>query len=140
MSATLRAFRTPVPGTVLIEGYASLFGVPDASGDVVRAGAFAKSLRSGGVPMLLQHKSGSIAGQWRRIVEDGRGLFVRGLVESQGAKALVKSAGLDGLSIGFRPRIWVPRSGSGRTLIDVDLVEISLVSEPMLASAKFKMV
>ena len=30
---------------LLIEGYASLFGIPDASGDVVRAGAFARSLQ-----------------------------------------------------------------------------------------------
>lgn len=122
---------------LLIEGYASLFGVPDASGDVVRAGAFARSLRAGAVPMLLQHRSGAVAGRWTRMVEDGRGLFVRGLIEGDGARVLVRE-GLDGLSIGFRPRVWTPRLSEGRTLADVELVEVSLVAEPMLSGARFR--
>lgn len=125
--------------SVLIEGYASLFGVADASGDVVRAGAFARSLRAGGVPMLLQHRGGAVAGRWTRMIEDGRGLFVRGLIEGDGARALVRQ-GLDGLSIGFRPRVWTPRGEKGRTLADVELVEVSLVAEPMLAAARFVVV
>ncbi len=125
---------------LLIEGYASLFGVADTSGDVVRAGAFARSLRAGGVPMLLQHRSGAIAGRWARMVEDGRGLFVRGLIEGGGARALVSSGGLDGLSIGFRPRVWTRRGERGRLLADVELVEVSLVTEPMLEAARFSVV
>ncbi|MEO1100589.1 MAG: HK97 family phage prohead protease [Pseudomonadota bacterium] len=121
---------------ILIEGYAALFGTLDSGGDVIRAGAFARSLRArAGVPMLLQHRGGVRAGHWTRIVEDGRGLFVRGLVESGGATRAV-SEGLDGLSIGFRPRLWRPRRQGGRELIDVELVEISLVSEPMQALAR----
>ncbi len=59
---------------ILIEGYASLFGVPDASGDVVRAGAFARSLQRGTqLPMLLQHRPGAMVGRWVRMIEDGRG-------------------------------------------------------------------
>ena len=61
----------------LIEGYASIFGMADMTGDVVRAGAFARSLRRSSVPMLLQHRNGAVAGRWVRMVEDGRGLFVR---------------------------------------------------------------
>jgi HK97 family phage prohead protease len=121
---------------LLVEGYASLFGVEDMCGDVVRAGAFARSLRARPVPMLLQHRPGAFAGRWTRIIEDGRGLFVRGLIESRGASALV-SAGLDGLSIGFRTQIWKPRSERGRDLITVELVEISLVAEPMQSRARF---
>ncbi|MEM1391306.1 MAG: HK97 family phage prohead protease [Pseudomonadota bacterium] len=124
---------------VLIEGYASLFGVADNSGDVVRAGAFARSLKYGGVPMLLQHRSGAVAGRWVRMVEDGRGLYVRGLVEGRKVRSLVDE-GLDGLSIGFRPRVWTPRGERGRTLADVDLVEVSLVAEPMLSTARFRVV
>ena len=122
---------------VLIEGYASLFGLADAAGDVVRAGAFARSLNAGrGVAMLLQHRDGARAGRWTRAMEDGRGLFVRGLGEAPGALALVE-AGLDGLSIGFRPRLWSPLPGGGRELREVDLIEISLVSAPMLRGARF---
>ena len=123
-------------GPVLIEGYASVFGVADLSGDVVRAGAFARSLRSGGVPMLLQHRAGAVIGRWTRIIEDGRGLFVRGLIEADSARKVVEG-GLDGLSIGFRARLWKPRTEGGRDLLDLDLVEISLVAEPMQPAARF---
>ncbi|MEL8056095.1 MAG: HK97 family phage prohead protease [Pseudomonadota bacterium] len=131
--------RASSASSVLIEGYASLFGVADSGGDVVRAGAFARSLRRGGVPMLLQHRSGAVAGRWVRMIEDGRGLYVRGLVEGRGAHGLIED-GLDGLSIGFRPRVWTPRGASGRTLADVELVEVSLVAEPMLGAARFRVV
>ncbi|WP_084395655.1 HK97 family phage prohead protease [Henriciella aquimarina] len=127
----------PVP--LLIEGHAALFGVEDLSGDVVRAGAFSRSLQAGGIPMLLQHRTGAVAGRWTRLVEDGRGLFVRGLIEKEGAQAMAK-AGLDGLSIGFRARLWKPRAGGGRELIDVELVEISLVAAPMQQAARFSII
>lgn len=124
---------------ILIEGYASLFGIADNGGDIVRAGAFTRSLKRGGVPMLLQHHSGAVAGRWVRMIEDGRGLYVRGLVEGSEVRSLVDE-GLDGLSIGFRPRVWTPRGERGRTLADVDLVEVSLVAEPMLSTARFRVV
>lgn len=127
------------PGPVLIEGYAALFGAEDLSGDVVRAGAFARSLKSGAVPMLLQHRQGAIAGRWTRLVEDGRGLFVRGLIENRGTQAMVR-AGLDGLSIGFRARLWKPRATGGRDLVEVELVEISLVATPMQPAARFSII
>jgi len=125
---------------LLIEGYASLFGIPDQSGDVVRAGAFAHSLRSGAaLPMLLQHRQGALAGRWTRVMEDGRGLFVRGLIGKDRVERLVRG-GLNGLSIGFRPRRWMPRAGGGRELIEVELVEVSLVANPMQARARFDVV
>ena len=88
---------------------------------------------------MLQHRSGAVAGRWVRMIEDGRGLYVRGLVEGREVRALVDE-GLAGLSIGFRPRLWTPLGASGRTLADVDLVEVSLVAEPMLGSARFRVV
>ena len=126
-------------GPLLIEGYAALFGVADLSGDVVAAGAFAGALRRGGVAMLLQHRTGAVAGRWTRMVEDGTGLFVRGLVEGTGAQALVRS-GLDGLSIGFRPQVWGLRAGGGRDLKRIELVEVSLVAKPMQVRARFSVV
>ncbi len=66
-----------------IQGYASLWGVADLNGDVVARGAFADSLRrtgAGGVRMLHQHESRAVVGVWDEIVEDGRGLFVRGRI------------------------------------------------------------
>lgn len=125
--------------SLLIEGYASVFGIADRTGDVVRAGAFARTLRGEIPPMLVQHQSGASGGRWVRVIEDGTGLFVRGLIETPTAAALIRS-GLNGLSIGFRPRLWTPRVPTGRLLRDVELVEISLVAEPMLAEARFEIV
>lgn len=135
----LRVSKPCPTGVLLIEGYASVFGVADRVGDIVRAGAFAQSLQTGTVPMLLQHRSGAIAGRWVRLSEDGCGLFVRGLIENTGAKSLVQ-IGLRGLSIGFRPRVWTMRPEGGRILRNVDLVEVSLVAEPMLDVARFECV
>lgn len=90
--------------------------------------------------MLLQHKASAIVGRWSRIVEDSRGLFVRGLIENPATQSLVQRSGVDGLSIGFRPRLWSSRHPSGRLLADIELVEISLVAEPMLRAARFVVV
>lgn len=123
----------------LIEGYAALFGRKDTSGDIVRAGAFSRTLRQGApMPMLLQHKPGAIAGRWVRVKEDSRGLHVRGLIENESALALAVY-GLDGLSIGFRPIMWHRLSDGGRELTDIELVEVSLVSDPMQQDARFSM-
>ncbi len=125
---------------VLVEGYASLFGVEDLMGDVVRAGAFAASLRrlGRGPPMLLDHAHGRFAGRWSVVREDGRGLFVRGLIDTRlpgGEVALARR--IDGLSIGFRPVRWRERPG-GRELIELDLIEVSLVADPALPGARFR--
>ena len=125
---------------ILIEGYAALFGVADLARDVVRGGAFARSLRAGPLPpMLLQHRGGAIVGRWIMLREDGRGLFARGLVEADSARALARG-GLSGLSIGFRPLLWTRRAGGGRELTDIELVEVSLVAEPMQPSARFALI
>ena len=130
---------------MLIEGLASVFMETDSSGDRVRPGAFADSLKgAGAVPMLWRHRPGAIAGAWTSLRETGRGLEVRGLVD--GKKPYGKLAlngignGVDGLSIGFRPKRWRLRPDGGRDLLEVDLVEVSIVKNPMAKSARFRVV
>lgn len=129
--------------SVVIEGYASLFGMEDLAGDVVRAGAFARSLLRGApVGMLLSHAGGRTAGRWSIIREDGRGLFVRGLVldvtaAGRAALEMIGDRQLSGLSIGFVARDWSPRVSRGRDLKEIELREISLVTSPMLPGAQF---
>jgi HK97 family phage prohead protease len=129
--------------SLVIEGYASLFGVEDLAGDVVRAGAFTRTLaRGAGVGMLLSHVGGRTAGRWTTMREDGRGLFVRGFVSDatqagRVALSMIGDGGLDGLSIGFVARDWSPRVRRGRELKEIELREISLVAEPMLPAARF---
>jgi phage head maturation protease len=67
------------------EGYASVFGVVDSGGDVILPGAFAASLRkrsASAVKMLWQHQASEPIGVWSEIVEDGRGLKVKGQTRS----------------------------------------------------------
>jgi len=133
-----------VPGGVEIAGYASLWGVADLDGDVVARGAFADSLaRTGaaGVRMLHQHEARAAVGVWDMMVEDERGLFVRGRImdwsaEARFAAALARAGALDGLSIGFRAGR-ARREGRLRVLGAVELWEVSLVTFPMLPGARF---
>jgi len=123
-----------------IEGYASLWGVADLNGDVVQAGAFADSLaKTGaeGVRMLNQHDARAPVGVWEQIVEDARGLFVRGRIEDWSAEARFAGA-LDGLSIGYRTAR-ARRQGRLRVLSAVELWEVSLVTFPMLPGARFSL-
>lgn len=133
-----------VSGGVGIAGYASLWGVADLDGDVVARGAFADSLaRTGaaGVRMLHQHEARAAVGVWDMMVEDERGLFVRGRImdwsaEARFAAALARAGALDGLSIGFRAGR-ARREGRLRVLGAVELWEVSLVTFPMLPGARF---
>ncbi len=131
--------------SLYIEGYASRFGQRDLNDDVVVPGAFAASLMrsgAGGVRMLYQHQPRSPIGVWDSVGEDTNGLFVRGRIidatpESRMVASLVKSGVIDGLSIGFRTQKSRRSDGGGlRVLTEVDLWEISIVTFPMLPSAR----
>jgi HK97 family phage prohead protease len=119
--------------------------VADLNGDVVAQGAFAASLAktgAGGVRMLHQHEDRSAVGVWDHMVEDERGLYVRGRImdwsaEGRFARALSRAGALDGLSIGFRSRR-ARREGRLRVLVEVELWEVSLVTFPMLPGARFR--
>ena len=130
------------PISLEITGYASLWGVADLNRDVTVRGCFAESLSArgvGGVRMLHQHEDAAV-GVWDDLVEDERGLRVRGRVMdwSPGGRfcqALVRAGALDGLSIGFRA-VTARRDGALRVLTGVDLWEVSLVTFPMLLGAR----
>ena len=127
------------------EGYASLFGIADLGGDVVARGAFAESLsRRGpsGIRMLWQHDPAEPIGRWLDLVEDRRGLLVRGRLSSGVGRArelaeLLAEGALDGLSIGFRVKeAQANRPAGPRRLLRLDLWEISLVTFPMQPGAR----
>lgn len=121
---------------VRFAGYAAVFDAVDRGGDVVRRGAFARSLkRGGGVPLLWQHKAGAVIGTIEHLSEDKRGLRVIGSVADERLAALLGSGKLDGLSFGYRVRE-AGQSGSERELRELDLVEVSLVAKPMQPKAR----
>lgn len=133
--------------TGVVSGHASLFGEPDQSGDVVMPGAYARSLDrlaalGRRVKFLWQHDATRPIGVWSDVREDGRGLWVAGSLLSdvaQGAEAmaLLRAGAIDGLSIGYRTvRAEANRETGGRRLLEIDLWEVSLVTFPMLPSAR----
>ena len=119
-------------------GYAALFDRADRSGDVVRPGAFARSLAAAGsVPLLWQHDVHRPIGRVERLAEDRRGLRVIGrLSDASGEVASLLSDGaVSGLSFGYRVKAGRDRP-RGRELLDLDLVEVSLVTFPMQPAAR----
>jgi len=132
-----------------IEGYASLFGALDQSRDMVMPGAFTQTLRQRGlrkIPMLFQHDPAEPVGIWHELAEDTMGLFARGVLIPEVARArelyaLIKSGAVDGLSIGYRTlRGRIDPKTRVRRLYQVDLWEISIVTFPLLNEARVRAV
>ena len=137
-------------------GYGSVFGNEDSYGEVVAKGAFKKSLKELAskkrlVPVLWQHRSDQPLGVYSEMGEDETGLWVKGqllvdsVAQAKEAHALMKAGAVTGLSIGY----WVRKSTYDevtkiRTLLELDLVEVSLVTFPAnddarIESVKFKL-
>jgi HK97 family phage prohead protease len=121
---------------VRFAGYAAIFDRPDRGGDVVRKGAFLEALeRSGEVPLLWQHKAGAVVGRIEHLSEDERGLRVIAALGDSRLARLLETKAVDGLSFGYRVRE-AKSAGGLRELIELDLVEISLVAHPMQPKAR----
>ncbi|MBV1902056.1 MAG: HK97 family phage prohead protease [Marinosulfonomonas sp.] len=130
----------------VIEGYASYFGKRDKGGDVVQAGAYGASLKvlatkGQSVKMLWQHDPAQPIGVWDEVREDAKGLYVKGrllgdVAKAREAVALIEAGAIDGLSIGYRT-VKAQKDGKGRRLLsELELWEVSLVTFPMLPEAR----
>jgi HK97 family phage prohead protease len=125
---------------VRFAGYAAVFDRPDRGGDVVRPGAFARALKrgAGAVPLLWQHEAGKPIGRIEHLSEDKRGLRViaslSGGANGREAAGLLGEGAVTGLSFGYRVR--EAQGAAPRELIDLELVEVSLVTLPMQPKAR----
>lgn len=130
-----------------IDGYGSVFGVRDHYDDVIAKGAFENSLMAhrtaGTLPaMLWQHNPSEPIGVWTEMAEDATGLRIRGqlaldTMRGKEAHALLKLGALNGLSIGFMAKQWAyDRETDVRTLTEIDLWEVSLVTFPANEQAR----
>ena len=124
---------------LVFAGYAALFGKRDAGRDVIRKGAFARTLgaRRDPVPLYWQHRPDLRVGWIESIGEDDRGLRVIATIDNpDGAAGLaLRSGHVTGLSFGYRT-LGSRISEEGRELLDVELFEISLVTHPMQHGAR----
>ena len=143
-------------------GYGAVFGNVDSYGDVIAPGAFAETLRgaktSGQWPAMLSQHGGFMGGAddmmpigvWTDMAEDGRGLWVEGkLAPTQRGKdayELLKMKprpALNGLSIGFVAKeysVGTKPKEPKRTLKNIDLIEVSLVTTPANPKARVQSV
>ncbi len=127
------------------EGYASIFDRVDLGQDLVRKGAFARSIKergADGIKLLWQHDPAEPIGVIEEVIEDDTGLYIRGrllldIKRAREAHALMQISALDGLSIGYHTILADYDDNSGvRHLLEVDLWEISLVTFPMQTHAR----
>lgn len=117
------------------EGYASIFGNVDSHKDIVDPGAFKKTLQEGAnrVKMLWQHDPWQPIGKPTDMVEDSKGLHVKGKIAptqlGKDALILMKEGVLDELSIGYNTikEEWDNETGI-RRIKEVKLWEFSLVT------------
>lgn len=125
-------------------GYASVFGVIDSYNELVAPGAFLKSLenvkaKGRTLPVLWQHRTGDPIGNWDMdtLAEDSHGLGGAGdlwLDDAPYARIAqrgMKSKSITGLSIGYYVRkSSLDEKTRVRTLLELDLIEISVVTNP----------
>lgn len=123
-----------------ITGIAWKFGQPDRVGDWIEPGAFAKAALP--IPMLFGHDQNDPIGTWDIATEKSDGLHLSGkllvddVARAREVRALVKSGAVRGISIGFITRKSMARSGGGRTIKSLELLEASLVTLPMHPGAR----
>lgn len=123
-----------------ISGLAWKFGTPDRIGDWIEPGAFKGAKLP--IPMLFGHDMNDPVGTWDVADEKADGLHLTGkllvddVARAREVFALVKSGAVRGLSLGFITRKAAARTGGGRTIKSLELLEASLVTIPMHADAK----
>lgn len=122
------------------EGYGSVFNNVDGGGDLILPGAFSESLAARParkVKMLWQHDTHQPIGHYTEAFEDAKGLYVKGVLNQEVAKArevlaMLREGEVDGLSIGYRvTHDEIDRSLGIRRIIKCDLFEVSVVTFPM---------
>ena len=132
-------------GKTTVAGYAAVFGdVADIGGyfrEVLAHGAFTQTLKTADVRAYFDHDRGRFLGRSTagtlRLKEDSKGLAVEidlpDTSDGRDVRTLIERGDISGMSFGFivTRQEWdetgeVPL----RTIHEVDLIEVSIVSEP----------
>jgi len=129
------------------EGYASVFNNKDLGNDVIKKGAFLNTIKSKKpkqIKLLYQHKTDEPIGVIDSLEEDMKGLRVKGRLamgtqKGKEAYELMKMGALDSMSIGYKlkPEDYkYSEKLKKRTITNLDLMEVSMVTFPMNPKAK----
>ncbi|TPU67539.1 HK97 family phage prohead protease [Acinetobacter baumannii] len=137
-------------------GYLAVFNNIDSHGDVIRKGAFLKTIEEwnskGKYPAIFwNHDPDEPIGVFTIMREDEKGLYVEGrllisdIVRAKSTYALMKVKAIDGMSIGY---ITIQATHDPQTMIrellELELVEGSIVAFPsnpnsLISSVKSKL-
>ena len=129
------------------EGYASVFNNKDLGNDVIKQGSFSNTIKSKKpkqIKLLYQHKTDEPIGVIDSLAEDTRGLKIKGRLAMGTQKGrevfeLMKMGALDSMSIGYRlsqDDYKYSDKLKKRTISNLDLMEVSMVTFPMNPKAK----
>lgn len=132
-------------GKVTVTGYAAVFGewaeISDWFVETIARGAFANSLRTADVRAYFDHDRGRVLGRSSagtlRLEEDAKGLKVEidlpDTSDGRDVQTLIERGDIDGMSFGFsvlRQEWDETVEPAKRTILEVELREVSVVSEP----------
>ena len=131
----------------LFSGYASVFEEIDSYRDIVKRGAFEKTLaesesKGRAVPILWQHDAAKPIGVYTELKEDEHGLYVEGQLnmdvqQAREALSLLRQKALSGISIGYNSvRSDTDVKSGVRRLYELKLYEASLVTFPACDGAR----
>lgn len=128
-------------------GYASVFELEDLDGDIIKPGAFKKTLsEKKRFPFLWQHMVQEPIG-WVEMEEDEKGLkitngkLILDVQRAAEARALMKEGAINGLSIGFEYVKWENiDGGNGKIVTEIKLWEVSAVTFPAQPAAMIETV
>ena len=145
----MRAVETRADGDrMTVAGYAAVFGeVTDVSGvfeETIARGSFARSVRDDDVRAFFGHDTSLVLGRRQagtlRLSEDAKGLAVEidlpDTTLGRDVRALIARGDVSGMSFGFEAvqEDWdFSRAMPRRTITDVNLFEVSIVSIPAYA-------
>jgi HK97 family phage prohead protease len=132
-------------GKVTVVGYAAVFGeTADIGGyfrEIIARGAFTNTLRTADVRAYFDHDSGRVLGRSSsgtlRLTEDQKGLAVEidlpDTSDGRDVRTLIERGDISGMSFSFiavRQEWDETADPPTRTLIEIELREVSIVSNP----------
>jgi len=123
-----------------IEGWASTFGNLDRDNDIVSKGAFTNTLTKRKPKLLYQHRMDQPIGVIDQAYETNEGLYIKGRLPKDNSMVkdimpLLKMGALSDFSVGFNV-VEADTSPDGvRTIKEIDLWEVSIVTIPANADA-----
>ena len=117
------------------EGYASVFNNKDLGNDVIKPGAFSKSVydkKPKQIKLLYQHKTDEPIGVIDKLEEDKRGLKIKGRLAmgTQKGKEVYELMKMGADDYKYSDKL------KKRTITNLDLMEVSMVTFPMNPKAK----